>query len=210
MATTLGLTAITSNELRFSALAEAGNIGAGNAMTAFATLMEQRITMTVPTADVVPISEFTEVVSSADEVAVGIVMQISGGLSGQIACLWPEESALCLANRLTAHPDSETRFLDELGTSALMELGNILASAYLSAISNMTGLPLQLSPPAFALDISAAILSAIACEVAFADDEAFVIITQTGRVTNSAGGFFVFVPDSRSLPVILRALQVEC
>lgn len=206
----MALTTLASHELDLSALREVGNIGAGNAMTAFAEIVDQRVRMSVPTVDIVPIGRFAEISGGPSAATVGVYMRVSGEASGHVAFLWPETSAFRLAEQLLQCAPGEVLELGELERSALMEVGNILASSYLVAIGNLTGLQLLASPMAIAVDMSAAILSEIGVEVAMVADEAFIIVTHIGEAIDNVEGCFIFIPESGSLPLILRALQVEC
>jgi chemotaxis protein CheC len=198
------------SQIGLSALREAGNIGAGNAMTALAAMVHERVGMSVPSVGIIPIGQFTEIAGSADALTVGVFLGVEGDATGHVALLWPYASALVLADRLIERPSGCTQVLDELECSALMEIGNILASTYLVALSNLTGLRLASTPPAIAVDAAAAILCAIGAEVASDSDETFLIVTQIGGDDDEVRGSFLFIPELNSLQPILRALRVEC
>jgi chemotaxis protein CheC len=204
------LKSIAKEQFGLSALCEAGNIGAGNAMSALAGIVHDRVNMSDPAAGIVPIGKFGEIAGSPDEMTVGVFLGVSGDASGHVVLLWPIASALRLADQLLERPAGATSLLDELECSALMEVGNILASAYLVAVSDLTGLLLLSSPPAIAVDAAAAILCAIGAEVAVGSDDSFVIVTQIGGPLDDLGGHFIFIPEMDCLPRILQALQVGC
>jgi chemotaxis protein CheC len=206
----MALNTITCSEFGLSALREVGNIGTGNAMTAFAELVDQRTRISVPDVEVVPLQGFVRLTGGSETVTVGAYMRVDGDAPGHVAILWPEQIASQLAAQLLGRPVGSILELDELERSALMEAGNILASSYLVAISNLTGLLLLASPISMAVDMTSTILSAIGAEVALEADEAFVILTRIGDSVDDIGGYFIFIPETGSLPLILRALQVEC
>ena len=64
-----------------------------------------------------------------------------------MAFLLPDQSACRLADGLMGRPEGTTTALEEMECSALMEVGNILASSYLNAICELTGLNLRTVPP---------------------------------------------------------------
>lgn len=200
---------IAYNELSRSALLEAGNIGVGNAMTALSELVRARVDISVPTADIVPIGKISSIAGDTDAVVVAVYLRVTGDAPGHVALLWPEGSALLLADRLLERPSGETEVLGELECSALVEVGNILASAYLTALGNMTGLRLLSSPPGMAVDTSAAILCALGAEISGDTDEPMIVVTQVRETHSNVEGCFLFVPDSGGLPAMLRALEVE-
>ena len=48
--------------------------------------------------------------------------------------------------------------LDELGISALLEVGNIMISAFANAMAGLTDMTIRLTVPAFAVDMQGAII----------------------------------------------------
>lgn len=197
------------NPVCLDALREVGNIGAGNAMTALATMVDNTVDMTIPRVGIVPLAEFAQMAGGPEAVAVGVYMPVAGDAPGHVAFLLPEPSACRLVDQLLGKPIGTTTNLKELEFSALMEVGNILASSYLVAICDLTGLNLLSSPPAIALDMTAAILSTIASAFASLEDHALTIVTHIGEEFGSIEGFFIFIPEIGSLSTILRALQME-
>ena len=197
------------NEICLDALREVGNIGLGNAITSLSTMINQGIEMTVPHVGVVPLSSFAEMAGGAEAVAACIYMPVDGDISGHVAFLLQELSAYALADQLLGLPVGTTSELDEIACSALMEAGNILAGSYMVAISDMTGLSLLASPPAFALDMTAAILASIASTFAEEANTALTILTRIGNVGDRVEGSFVFVPEPGSLMKLFIALGME-
>lgn len=206
----MSISLLENNELRISALREIGNIGAGTAMTSLSNMLDKRVQMSVPRVGIVPLFRFTEMSGGPESLAVGVYMPVFGEAPGHVAFLWPEHSAYHLVDELLGRSIGETHTLNEIECSALMEIGNILAASFLTAISEMTRLSLVLTPPAIAVDMSAAILSAIATEFASLENEALTIVTHIGAPVGEIDGYFIFIPEAGSLSAILRALQVEC
>ncbi len=205
----MSITMQNLNELYLDALREVGNIGAGNAMTALATMIDCRVDMSIPSVGIVSLNQFTQMAGGPEAVAVGVYMPVTGDAPGHVAFLLPERSACNLIDQLLGRTLGETTQLGEIECSAMMEVGNILASSYLVAICEMTGLNLYSSPPALAVDMTAAILSAIAAAFESEDDQALTIMTQIQEDFGTVDGFFIYVPEPGSLTVMLRALQME-
>src|SRR5258708_15232987 len=147
-------------------------------MTALATMVDQSVDMSVPRVGVIPLKEFTQMAGGEETISVGIYMPVDGDAPGHVAFLWPEPSALRLSEQLLGRPLGSSEGFDELAYSALLEVGNILASSYLVAIGEMTGLNLLSSPPVMANDMTAAILAEIAMAFASMEDQALTITTQ--------------------------------
>ncbi len=197
------------NDLSLSALHELGNIGAGNAMTAFASMMDARVNMSVPRVGVVRLSDFAEMAGGPESISVGVYMPVTGDAPGHVAFLWPIECAMRLADQLLGSAPGTTQTLGEMECSALVEIGNILASSYLVAVCEMTGLALYSSPPALACDMTAAILGAVASACADTEDEALTVVTQIGESDIAVECYFIYIPEPDSLPILLRALMLD-
>jgi chemotaxis protein CheC len=206
---TMHATITPYNEIAISALHEVGNIGAGHAMTALAALVGQRVVMDVPEVGIVPLRQFPQMLGGVEETSVGVYMPVTGEAPGHVAFLWSHGNACRLADHLLDRSLGGTTILEEMECSALMEVGNILTSSYLTAISEMTGLTLLTAPPVIAVDMTAAILSAIATEFVSLENEALTITTHIGKSFGKIDGFFIYIPEPDSLSVLLRALQVD-
>ena len=102
----------------------------------------------------------------------------------------------------------ETKNLDFMDESALMEIGNILAGAYLNALFNLTKLSLLPSIPALAVDMAGAILSVVLIQLGQMGDHALVIETEFTTDEEGIKGHFFLVPDPGSLDTILAAVGV--
>lgn len=202
--TTENLNAISLDTLR-----EIGNIGAGNAMTALAAMLDQTVAMSVPQVGLVSLSQFTQMAGGPEALSVGIYMPVMGAAPGHVAFLLPETDALRLADRLLGRSLGTTAALEELERSALMEVGNIMASSYLVALCELTGLSLAVAPPALAMDMTAAILSNIASTFASAEDRAITIVTRLQEERGVLDGFFIYVPEPGSHAALLDALRMD-
>jgi len=141
------------NEVQLDTLKEISNIGMGHAATALSQMIGQRITLRVPRVSVTEIKEVPDRLGGAEALMVGITLQILGDARGSIMLLFPQESAhrllCCLLNR-----EERGLVMNELTVSALKEVGNILASAYLSAIGNLLHKTLIPSVPMLAYDMT--------------------------------------------------------
>ncbi|WP_211661870.1 chemotaxis protein CheC [Neomoorella glycerini] len=72
------------NALHLDALREIGNIGAGNAATALASMLGSRIQMTVPRAGVLPLQEITALVGYEEDPVACVEFTVSGPAPSKI------------------------------------------------------------------------------------------------------------------------------
>ncbi len=129
------------NSFHLDILKEIGNIGAGNAATALAKMLDKKVNMEVPQIKIMGFSEVSEVVGGAETPVAGILLGIRGDISGYILFVLEEGAAKKLINMLMGkNPDEEVEY-NEITLSALKEVGNILTGSYLSAISTLPDFP---------------------------------------------------------------------
>lgn len=130
------------------ALQELASVGCGQAISALGKLAGRRIDMDVPEAwfgaSAGAIASFLGSMGQ-DLVAVGV--RLEGALTGNLVLALPEGDAERLAAVLGFPADGKWEGMAE---SALMESGNIVGSAFVSAVGTMVGEKLLLSIPAFA------------------------------------------------------------
>ncbi len=194
--------------VQLDALREIGNVGAGNSATALSQIINHRIDMNVPQVSIVPITDVPDLVGGPDVMVAGVFLRVYGAAPSNILFLLPQESAFYLVDMILGKPHGDTKTLDFMDESALMEIGNILAGAYLNALFNLTKLSLLPSIPALAMDMAGAILSVVLIQLGQMGDHALVIETEFQADEDGIKGHFFLVPDPGSLDTILTAVGV--
>ncbi len=94
----------------------------------------------------------------------------------------------------------------EMELSAMQEIGNIIAGAYLSSLSTLTNLTITSSVPYMAIDMAGAILSVPAIEFGKISDKALLIQTEFGDEGTEVNGYFILIPTLESYSRILTSL----
>ena len=195
------------NNMRYDILREVGNIGAGNATTALSQLINSKIDMTVPKVELLDFSALADVVGSAEKLVVGILLNITGDVNGMMMFMVDNEAAHHMVNRLVGKEDSgNMEAFDDMELSALKEIGNIIAGAYLSALSSLTSLKIIESVPYMAIDMAGAILSVPAIAFGALGDKALLIESEFNQTEYSVNGFFILIPTEESYGSILSSL----
>jgi chemotaxis protein CheC len=198
------------NDICLDALKEIGSIGAGNATTALAAMLNVEIVMKVPHPRLMEASDLGSAICPEDETIVGIFTEVSQDISGSMMFLMQMDSAHYLVNRMMGKElDNEDPF-DKLELSAMKEIGNIIVGSYLSALSAMTRLTLTPSIPYIAVDMAGAILSVPAVQFGQYGNNALLIQTEFGSKTGvrSISGNFILMPEEESYEKILTSLGV--
>jgi chemotaxis protein CheC len=198
-------------ELQLDALKEVANIGAGHAATALSQLTSRTIMINVPEVNVRPLEEVPELLGAADEVIAAVLMHMMGDLTGRTLVLFPEPSAKALCDILFRRTPGTTTGFTPMEQSGLKEAGNILASAYMNALSDFMGMMLVPSVPSLVIDLSAAILTT--AYLNFGHDRDYVFCVETAfRVegaTEPLRGHFLLLPDMPSLRAIFDAIRLS-
>ncbi len=196
--------------LQLDALREVANIGAGHAATALSQMVGGTIMISVPRINIQRLDDVAPLVADPDEPVAAVLLHILGDLSGRALLVFPKEAALQLAEVMLRRPAGTSTELGELEQSAIKEAGNILSSAYLNALSEFMGMLLLPSPPALAVDMSAAVLTTAYLQFGtnrdyvFCVESDFMLKDEEKRLR----GFFLLLPDPASLQAILRAIRV--
>ncbi len=193
------------DDTQYDVLKEIGNIGAGNATTALAQLINTKIDMSVPQVSLVPFNRIADTIGSEETVLVGILLGLEGDIDGMMMFLLQEKSAHNLVNILVGNPPEKEDAFNEMELSALNEIGNIIAGSYLSALAGLTNLTIVASVPSMTIDMAGALLSVPAIEYGKIGDKVLLIQTQFGE-DDLVNGYFVMVPELESYDKILSSL----
>ena len=194
---------------QFDVLTEIGNIGAGNATTALATMLNIKVDMSVPNVALLPFDNISSFIGSEEQTVVGILLEIQGDIDGMMMFLFDMKSAHHLVNSLMmrdVHQD-ENGMADfsEMEMSALNEIGNIVSGSYLSALSGLTGMKMVSSVPALSIDMLGALLSVPAIEFGKYGDKLLMIQSEFGE-DDFVTGYFLLIPELESYDKILTSL----
>ncbi|SDB10315.1 chemotaxis protein CheC [Eubacterium oxidoreducens] len=196
------------NSMYLDVLKEIGNIGAGNATTAIASMLGFKVDMSVPSVKLMECQELPTAIGPEEDVVAGIYLEVMEDISGSMMFILSLPSAQYLVNKLMMRDPEYSAPFDEMDMSALKEIGNIIGGSYLSALSGLTGLTIAPSVPALAIDMEAAVLSVPAIVFGQMGDNALLIETKFGDDV-MIDGYFILMPDVESYEKILTALGIQ-
>jgi chemotaxis protein CheC len=187
-------------------LTEIGNMCAGNATTALAQILGRRIELELPSVMVIDVNELPKYLKvDPEEPIMGIHMQIWGGANGNALMIFPKKDSFMIVDLLIGPLQIATGNLTEIGISALKEVGNIVVSSYLSALSAFTGIS---AFPSTVTLTSGAAKSLVSLAFANLNKEEFkeTILVEAcfkERKRDLAGNFFIIF-DASSIREILK------
>lgn len=196
------------NAMYFDVLKEIGNIGAGNATTALAQLLQTKVDMSVPKVSLLDFKDVGSIMGGEEQVMVGILLGVEGDITGSIMFLIEQSGAKHLVQKMMmGMGGSEGDGFDEMELSALREIGNIITGAYLNALSGLTNLCIYPSVPDLTIDMAGAILSVPAIQFGIQGDQILLIQNNFFDEVN-LDGYFILLPDMESYSTILGALGI--
>jgi len=193
----------------FDILKELGNIGAGNATTALAQMLQCKVDMKVPQVQLLEFKEVGEMVGGAEQQMTAIYLGVEGEITGSIMFLMDMPTAKHLVAKMLMGMGGSRGLggFTEMELSALLEIGNIIAGSYLNSLSDLTRLTIYPTIPSIATDMAGAILSVPAIEFGVYGDKLLLIQTQFSDEIE-LNGYFILVPDVDSYSRMLASLGI--
>lgn len=196
-------------DMHLDVLKEIGNIGSGNAASALSELIQCNTDITVPTVKMLDFSEAVNFLGGPENVAIGMLVGIKGDITGMMLYVLQHSFASKMTSTLFGSEIEDLTNMNEMETSFISEVGNIMAASYVNAISQLTGMMIDISVPNMTVDMVGAILSVPAVEFAqvgnkvlFIDD-GFVI--GDGEIKSN----MILVPEMQSLETLFTRLGVS-
>lgn len=185
------------------ALQELASIGCGRALSALGKLMQRRVEMDVPEVwlgrSEGAIADF---VGGLGDAVVAVAVRLEGLLTGHLVLALTERDAGRLASCL-GYPAGGDGW-SEMSQSALMESGNIVGSAFVSALAQMVGKTLMLSVPRLARG------GGRECLDALVDPKSGSVALATRFVCREAPGplegLVLVMPDPQQVTALLAAM----
>jgi chemotaxis protein CheC len=197
--------------LRRDGLREVATIGAGHAATALSQLTNRRIMISVPQVRRAAATEVASLVGEVGDHVAVVGMRMLGDLTGRALLIFGDTDATLLCDLILRRELGPQRALGELEQSGLKEVGNIVCSAYLTALSNLMGMMLLPSVPTLTVGSLAGALAAMTSPDESPTDLVFCVDTafrgEDVDVTLTAA--FVLLPDSASVQAILEAIRLD-
>lgn len=198
--------------IHLDAIREVGNIGTGNAATALSQLIGHCVDMDVPKAELVPIYDVAAHYGSPETPICAVLVRTEDEFSCSLIFMIEEVNANLLTDLIIPMDISgmsEDMQL-QIRNSALSEQGNIILSAFMSALSQITGWTLPTTTPAVARDMLGAIMDLVASMFGVIGDSAMLVKTSL-RIKDldcDLSGNVVMIPDPGALDALLSKLGV--
>ena len=194
--------------LEIDTLREIGSIGTGNAASALSVMLDREIRITMPEVRIMGYNESIEWIGGPEAITAGVLVRISGQMTGVMLSTQSLDFINLVLECMLSERIDDYSQLGEIELSALVEIGNIMISTFINALSGLADISLELTVPSIHVDMQGAILAVPMAEYGGQTDYLMTI-----------GGNFVcdgkevpcrllLSPDIRSLNFLLRKLGV--
>jgi chemotaxis protein CheC len=197
------------NSLQLDTLREIGSIGTGNAATSLSSLIGKEVRIERPEVRIMGYNEAIDWIGGPEEITAGVLVKMSGQVNGIMLSVQQLEFInLVLESMMERHVEDYID-LEDIDRSALVEVGNIMISTFINALSNMIDMKINLTVPAFAVDMQGAIMSVPMAEYGGQSDYLMTIggdFIHAGKIVPCR---LLLSPDIRSLNFLLRKLGVD-
>ena len=197
------------NGLELDTIREIGSIGTGNAATALSSMLGCEVRIDLPEVRIMGYNEAIEWIGGPEAITAGVLVGLSGEINGIMLSVQQLEFVNLVLQRMIGRETPGYEELEELDRSALVEVGNIMISTFINALSSLAGITIKLSVPGFAVDMQGAILAVPMAE--FGGQSDYIMAISTNFIFDDDRTVpcrLLMSPDVRSLNFLLRKLGV--
>ena len=197
------------SSLELDTLKEIGSIGTGNAATSLSALIGKPVRIQQPEVRIMEYNEAIEWIGGPEPITAGVLVGMSGQLSGIMLSVQQLEFVNLVLESMMEKTIEDYMELGEIEHSALTEVGNIMISTFINALSGLAGIDVNLTVPAFAVDMQGAILAVPMAEYGGMSDYLMTIGGNFVCDGKQVPCHLLLSPDLRSLNFLLRKLGVS-
>jgi len=197
------------NEMHIDVLREIANIGSGNAASSLSRMIGQQVNISIPDIGILGFNEAYEALGGPEAIMVGTLLMLRDGMDGMMMFLLPIEVVCDLVNMLMGTDIKRHDEIDEMGYSVIKEVSNIMSASFVTAISDMTDISIDISPPEAALDMLGSIMSVPSIYFAKMSDTLLLIQNELEIEGKKTSASVLLLPDMPSLTKLMTSLGIE-
>lgn len=196
------------NGLELDTIREIGSIGTGNAATALSSMLGCEVRIDMPEVRIMGYNEAIDWIGGPEVITAGVLVHMSGELNGIMLSVQQMEFVNLVLQRMVGRTVTDYTELTDLDRSALVEVGNIMISTFINALSSLAEITTHLTVPAFAVDMQGAILTVPMAEFGGQSDYIMTIGADFICHGQKVPCRLLLSPDIRSLNFLLKKLGV--
>jgi chemotaxis protein CheC len=173
-----------------------------NASSAMSAWTNGDVSLALDEVREVAVEEVAEALDLSDELSTLVMLAVGGAMGGQLILTFDRENACRLIGSLLNRDVELDQAWGELENSALQETGNILSSAYLNAITALTGRRFWPSPPQVTEDYAMSVVEQAVMTQALTEDRVLLCRTRFSRLGKRVEWNLIFVPSPELLQLL--------
>jgi chemotaxis protein CheC len=188
------------------AIQELGNIGAAHAATTLSQMLGSTIEMSVPAIHIVDLAQLGEYMG--EESAAMVAFELQGDIphGGYVLFYITRESAVRMTNTMLGLTEIN-RPLSEMDESALIEVGNIMVSAFLDATAELLGFVMLPSPPSLTIDMAHAAMQSLIAQMQEETNEVLLFSTELVCEEYKVDSDIIMMPERSTLMRMIELLE---
>ncbi|MES2878283.1 MAG: chemotaxis protein CheC [Pseudomonadota bacterium] len=192
-------------ELQHDALVEIFNIGVGHAASAMSEIVNEPVTMSVPSISFLSRSDAAAMLGLRERARVcGVSQHYRGAFSTQAMLMFPEDKSLDIV-RLMVGESVPLQELTEMEQEAMSEIGNIILNSCVGTLANILSQELSGSLPEYHVGTSEEILGGHGQQ-----PDAIVLMLHIDFIleTHQIHGYVAFILDLTALHDLQEQLDI--
>ncbi|MEG0189568.1 MAG: chemotaxis protein CheC [Lachnospiraceae bacterium] len=197
------------NLIELDVIKEIGSIGTGNAATALSGLLSKEVKMTLPSVSIQGYNDSINTLGNPEEIVAAVLVRMSGEMNGLMLFILKLDFINVVIEELLKEKVDDYSQLSVIEISALEEIGNIVISSYISAMSKLTDVSINLTVPEIAVNMLGGILSVPMVEFGYETDKLMMIEGTFIVDGNELKSNLLMMPDIESLNFLMKQLGVN-
>ncbi|MBR0280282.1 MAG: chemotaxis protein CheC [Oscillibacter sp.] len=194
--------------LEIDTLREIGSIGTGNAASALSVMLGRNVRITLPEVRIMGYNEAIEWIGGPEAITAGVMVRISGQMNGIMLAVQSLDFVNLVLSSMLSEEIHDYEDLKDLERSALIEIGNIMISTFINALSGLAEISVEMTVPSLSVDMQGAILAVPMAEYGGQSDYLMTIGGDFMCDNQVVPCRLLLSPDVRSLNFLLRKLGV--
>lgn len=195
-------------EIGLDVMREVGSIGTGNAATAISSLLQTDVRITLPSVKIMGFNEAPGFLGDPEEPVAAVLVQMSGDINGIMLFLLKLDFINAVTETMLKRKFTDFSELDEMSVSAFTEVGNIIISSYVNALSGLSGMDIGLSVPAVSVNMLGGVLSVPMIEFGYETNKIMMITGNFILGQHKLDSTLLMLPDIKSLNKLLEKLVI--
>ncbi len=200
------MTFVEFDKIRLDAFREISSIATGNAATSLSAMLGKKVNITVPNIMVETSEKVPELLGGTEKIMTAVYFSISGQILGSILLVFSSSESLRLVDILTGQKADQIKNVDEIGISALKELGNIVIGSYVRVLAEGLKMTISYSVPGFTYDMMGAILDEPLARLSLETKHAVIVESEFIVREKIYRGYLIFILAPKAVNSIIKAL----